>query len=147
MRRRFAVQTALLGSVLAVADVSLGFPQPVTDSPINNYTAEIDVNYNQVLSYSEPIGFDVNTFQTEPDLYWFKYVSNGQTEVTFDTLGSDFGTDGPGGNTSGGGAVLGSYNQSQIAVYTATGAPVAISKGTVDSSGNPIPIYPTFSSN
>ena len=96
-------------------------------------------------SFSEPIGFNPNTLVVEPDVYWFKYVSDGNTEVTFDTLGSDFGTDGPGGG-SGGGQVLGSYNESQIAVYTATGAAVAISKGTVDINGDPITIYPNFSS-
>jgi autotransporter-associated beta strand protein len=144
MRRKFVVQTASLGSAFALAHASFG--QIFTDSPINNYTAEIDVNYNQVQSYTETIGLNESTFQTEPDVYWFKYVSNGQSIVTFDTLGSDFGTDGPGGNTDNGGEVLGSYNQSQIAVYTATGSLVAISQNTKNASGAPIAIYPTFSS-
>ncbi|HUB25042.1 MAG TPA: hypothetical protein VL992_06400, partial [Tepidisphaeraceae bacterium] len=144
MRRKFAVQTASLGSAFALANAAFG--QVYTDSPIGNTTAEIDVNYNQVQSYTETIGLNENTFQPEPDIYWFEYVSNGQSIVTFDTLGSDFGTDGPGGNTDNGGAVLGSYDQSQIAVYTATGSLVAISQSTKSPSGSPIAIYPTFSS-
>jgi autotransporter-associated beta strand protein len=145
MRRRVALQTASFFPVLAVAEAAFAFSAPITDNPTSNYTAQIATgDYSQVQSYSEIIGLNVNTLQTEPDLYWFKYVSDGKSEVTFDTLGSDFGTNGPGGGTSGG-TVLGSYNQSQIGVYTATGAPVAISKGTSDINGNPITIYPNFS--
>ena len=121
------------------------FRRPITDSPIGNYTAEIDAGSGPV-SYSEPLGLNPSTYAIEPDVYWFKYVSNGQNAVTFDTLGSDFGTNGPGG-AGGSGTVLGAYNESQIAVYTATGARVAISKNTVESQqGIPIPVYPTYSS-
>jgi autotransporter-associated beta strand protein len=146
MRNRVAAIAVALAPVLTAFETAIAFPPPVTDSPIGNYTAEIDTNYNSVESFSEPLGLNPNTFATEPDLYWFKYVSNGQTEVTFDTLGSDFGTEGPGGGTGGGGGVLGSYNQSEIAVYNSTGSLVALSKSTVDNNGNPIPVYPTYSS-
>lgn len=89
---------------------------------------------------------DINDPLTQyPPVYWFKYTSNGRSKVKFDTLGSDFGTNGP-GNPSGVGQVLGSYNQSQIAVYRADGIPVAISKGTRNLAGDPIPIYPAYSS-
>ncbi|MGA2442320.1 MAG: hypothetical protein ABSH08_15310, partial [Tepidisphaeraceae bacterium] len=135
---------SLIPVIASAKPVLAAFPAPITDSPIGNYTAEIDAGSGPV-SYSEPIGLNPTTFAIEPDVYWFKYVSNGQNAVTFDTLGSDFGTNGPGG-PGGGGAVLGSYNESQIAVYTATGACVAISKNTVDLNGDPIPIYPTYSS-
>jgi hypothetical protein len=66
--------------------------------------------------------------------------------VKFDTFGSDFGTFGP-GNPSSSGPVLGSYNQTQIAVYRANGSLVAISKGVTGLDGNPIPQYPTYTNN
>src|SRR5271170_3807100 len=125
------------------------FPPPTTADPIDGYTVN-GLSYQTTniasgdgtQSFTDTLLYDAN-YNPNPDVYWFKYVSDGKTAVTFDTLGSNFGTNGP-NNSSGGGAVLGAYNDSEIAVYNSSGTSVAITKGTVDSSGNPIPIYPTF---
>jgi hypothetical protein len=111
----------------------------VTPNPAALSTATIGTNYSQTQSFSEPLGFSSDTFVQSPDVYWFTYVSDGKSAVRFDTLGSNFGQ-------SSGGQVLGSTNSSEVAVYSTAGSLVAVSKNTVDLSGNPIPIYPTFSS-
>lgn len=131
-------------AVLAVtASNALAFPAPVQGNPTASSTT-IPIDYTRTLIYSQTLNFSTTTpTTTYPDVYWFKYTSNGQSIVKFDTLGSNFGTNGP-GNPSSGGAVLGAYNQSQIAVYRADGGLQAISKGTVDLQGNPIPIYPNY---
>jgi hypothetical protein len=91
--------------------------------------------------------FDLNNpTATYPNVYWFKYTSDGQSIAKFDTLGSDFGTNGPGGS-SGGGQVLGSYNQSQIAVYRADGQVAGISKGSQNLAGDPNTLYPGYTRN
>jgi hypothetical protein len=119
----------------------------VTANPAADFTAAISVNLGQVQSFTRTSYFDLNTpSQIYPEIYWFKYTADGNSRVKFDTLGSDFGTFGP-GNPSSSGPVLGSYNQSQIAVYRANGSLVAISKGITGLDGNPIPQYPTYTNN
>jgi hypothetical protein len=122
-----------VGSVVTlIPAVRADFATPITANPSSTYTASIGVNYNQVQTFTEPLLYDSN-FDPEPDVYWFKYVSDGKTAVTFDTLGTNI-------TTGGGGFFLPSTNETQIAVYTSTGTPVAISKNVVDSTGNPIEI-------
>ena len=138
----FLRSDAILGlAALAAAAscASAAFPPPIQANPAAEYTAEIPIDYQNVVSHTRIIGYDP-IFNPQPRVYWFKYTSNGRTALKLDTLGSDFGTSGQGG-------VLGSYNQSQIAVYTASGQPVAVSKGTRNLAGDPIPVYPTYSTN
>jgi hypothetical protein len=143
--RRFVFGIAGLASIFVGSNgVYADFAAPITADPADSFVAAIPVDYTQTLSYSETLKYDSN-FNSYPDIYWFKYVSDGKTAVKFDTLGSNFGSRGP-DNPSSGGAVLGSYNESEIAVYNSSGTSVAIAKNTVDSSGNPIPIWPTYSS-
>src|ERR1700733_10630785 len=72
------------------------FPAPITADPIDNYTAQIaSGDYGQVQTFSQTLTYDPTTFTSYPSVYWFKYVSDGKTAVKFDTLGSNFGTQGP----------------------------------------------------
>lgn len=142
---RIALSLAL--TVPVMRSVARAFPAPITANPASEYTAAITPNYQQVQSFTRTLYFDPATLpNTYPKLYWFKYTSDGNSRVKFDTLGSDFGTNGPGNPTSSG-PVLGSYNQSQIAVYRADGTRVAITKGAVGRDGNPITLYPNYNSN
>ena len=153
MRSRTAFssgRTRVLAIVLATVGIvgaAGAFPAPITANPGASHVASISRDDQNVQSFNRTLFFDPsNPFTLHPKLYWFKYTSDGQSRVKFDTLGSDFGTNGPGGGT-GGGTILGSYNQSQLAVYRADGTPVAFSKGSVGPDGNPRPLYPNYTSN
>ncbi|MFT3787380.1 MAG: hypothetical protein QM770_14640 [Tepidisphaeraceae bacterium] len=119
----------------------------ITANPAAEFTAAIGVDLNQTQSFTRISFVDENDpSQVYPEVYWFKYHADGNSRVRFDTYGSDFGSRGP-SNSSSGGPVLGTYNSSQIAVYRANGAPVAISKGNVGLDGNPVPQFPMYTSN
>jgi len=121
------------------------FPAPITANPSAQFTAAIGINHNAVQSHTRTLSFDINNPTISyPQLYWFKFTSDGQCIAKFDTLGSDFGTNGP-GNPSGGGMVLGSYNQSQMAVYSASGQSMGVSKGTRNLAGDPVTTYSGYS--
>jgi hypothetical protein len=142
--RGLGAHLGVLG-VAGVAQVAAAFPPPTTADPAAELTAAVSRDDQSVQSFSRTLFFDPsNPFTLHPRLYWFKYTSDGAARVKFDTLGSDFGTNGPGGGTTGG-TVLGSYNQSQIAVYRADGTAVAVSKGTVGPDGQPRTLYPNYS--
>ncbi|HUO10976.1 MAG TPA: autotransporter-associated beta strand repeat-containing protein, partial [Phycisphaerae bacterium] len=131
--------SAVFAAAVTGAVPTFAFPPPTTADPVNTYQATIGTNYNQVQSYSADIGFNFNTFVQGPDVVWYKYVSDGQTAVRFDTLNSNITTGG------GGGYFLPSTNETQVAVYTSSGSLVALSKNTVNLNGDPMAIYPTFS--
>ncbi|WP_428936719.1 hypothetical protein [Fontivita pretiosa] len=139
MRRYLkALGAVALSSFGASIHQALGaFPPPVTANPAAEYTAAVGVDYNNVQTFSRILSFSLNDPGDYPRLYWFKYTSDGQSMVKFDTLGSSI-------STGSGGPVLGSTNETQIAVYRADGTKVAISRQTVDLNGLPIAQYPTY---
>lgn len=116
---------------------SSGFPAPVQADPSSSFSAHIQPQ-SGVQTFNMNIGFDIDTFINHPAVHWFKYTSDGRSLVTFDTIGSDLGTQGP-GNPSSPGPVLGTYNHTQIALYRTDGTLVAISKNVRGPDGNPIP--------
>ncbi len=149
MIHRPAQGSAIVAAVIGASfgGTALAFNPPTTVNPEAIKQASIGVNYTTTQSFSRTLLFSFATPTVfYPEVYWFKYTSNGEAIVKFDTLGSDFGTNGPGGG-SGGGPLLGAYNQSQIAVYRADGTNVAIAKGTRGIDGDPDTIYPKYSSN
>ena len=145
MARRIYTFATILGSISAGAFAPFARADPAfiyTDNPVANSYATIQLTGNATASYTAlPIGYNYATGIQSPNVYWFKYVSDGKSAVTFDTFGSDFGDYGPGGGSSGG-TVLGTYNQSQIAVYNSAGTLVADSKGETNANGDPI--YPWY---
>ncbi|MGN6369468.1 MAG: autotransporter-associated beta strand repeat-containing protein [Phycisphaerae bacterium] len=137
--RKHQVRAIFAAAVAGATPALASFPPPTTADPAGSSLATINTNYGSVQTYSSLVGFNPNTFEQGPDVLWFKYVSDGVTAVRFDTLGTNI-------TTGGGGFTLPSTNETQMALYTASGTPVAISKNTVNLHGDPIPIYPTFSS-
>ena len=124
----FGAGSLFFGDQYVLAD----FAQPITADPASTYTAAIGVNYSGTQTFSQTIGYD-SDYNLHPDVYWFKYTSDGKTAVTFDTIGSSF-------NTGSGGYSLPSSNESEIAVYNPGGKLMGISKNVVDSTGNPVSI-------
>ncbi|MCC5829331.1 MAG: PEP-CTERM sorting domain-containing protein [Phycisphaeraceae bacterium] len=138
------VRKVCFGAAIAVASfsgqssvLSSGFPDPVQADPAGTYLAHILPDPNAVQTFNMKIGFDVDTFIEHPAVHWYKYTSDGRSLVTFDTIGSDMGTQGP-GNPESGGPVLGTYNHTQVAIYRTDGSLVAISKNVRGPDGNPI---------
>jgi hypothetical protein len=139
-KRKLMVGVFGAGSLLwGKSQGQTGFVPPTQADPADTYTAAIGVNYSQVQTFTEQIHYD-SDFNPAPDVYWFKYTADGHTAVTFDTLGSNFGSNGPSGGTSGSGGVLGTSNESEIAVYNSTGKLMGLAKNVVDSSGNPVEV-------
>ena len=137
--RKYNSRAVFAAAVASASSAFASFPPPTTANPAASSQATITTNYNSVQTFTSTLGFNAATFQQGPDVVWYTYVSDGQTAVRFDTLGSNI-------STGSGGFVLGESNETQVAVYTAGGTPVAISKNAEDLNGDPIAVYPTFSS-
>jgi hypothetical protein len=135
---RVAKWFAGLTAAVGLGQRAVAFAPPTQADPPNQLTATIPLDYAQVHSYSQILSFDPsNPVVDYPKVYWFKYTADGNSVVKFDTLGSNFGS-------QGGGVVLGSHNQSQIAVYNAAGQLKGLGKNAQDLKGDPITIYPSY---
>ena len=77
----------------------------------------------------------------EPYVHWFKYTSDGNSAVTFDTYGTNISSEGPDPDRSQG-SFVNSVNQTQLALFDASGNLVAQSGAVKDIDGEIVPEFP-----
>ena len=144
MNQRSVLVSTLIGVSLtasqALATVNFGQIltfDPLTDPVEATFTA--DVNNTQTWTGQQKKDAFDNPY---PEVHWFKYTSDGNSAVTFDTYGTNISSDGP-DPYRGPGSFITDGNSTQIAVYDSAGNLVARTGAVKDLNGELIPEFPS----
>jgi hypothetical protein len=142
---RFDLATlASAGLALAAAGVASASPGPASPGfPADLDAQVITVDYENPQQFVRQINLDFMA-NPQPAIHWFRYISDGMSNVYFDTLGTNISSLGPhagyrDGNYASAG--FGTYDQTQLAVFNSDGVLVGRNGAWRDSDGNTVLKY------